>query len=215
MKILTLLTLALAACGGSHDRKPVPAQPVNLMTASSWTIGPIIDGKNSSKGTPLHPTQVADGLAFDFPLAPGSVHYVTAPAPSLAGKTRIVMRYRIDSAPGVAFNPATGTEGMPSVGPTLYIQRRGDTWDRDGWRWWATFHAPMPIAPGTFEMDVPLDAAWTSVMTMTADNAPAAFRDAKANAGQVGFTFGGGTGYGHGVYATGPATFTLTEFRIE
>lgn len=64
-------------------------------------------------------------------------------------------------------------------------------------------------------MDIPLDGAWTSVSTMTAALNPQQFATAKINAERVGVTFGGGTGYGHGVYADGPARFVVTSFRIE
>jgi hypothetical protein len=35
------------------------------------------------------------------------------------------------------------------------------------------------------------------------------------NADRIGFTFGGGDGYGHGTYATGSARFVVTSFAVE
>ncbi len=52
-------------------------------------------------------------------------------------------------------------------------------------------------------------------MTSSARSNPAAFREALADAHQVGFVLGGGDGHGHGVYATGPAQLVVTEFRVE
>ena len=46
------------------------------MVAANWEIGPIINGKNYSVGMPASPTQTSEGWAFDFPLSPGSVHYL-------------------------------------------------------------------------------------------------------------------------------------------
>jgi hypothetical protein len=186
----------------------------SLMIASSWEIGPIIDNVNYSRGMPLHPTQTSDGWAFDFPLQGGWVGYVTYKYGSLAGKSRIVMRYRIEADPGVQFLPKCCPQ-LLGQGPTMYFQRKGDNWENDGGRWWATFNSPWPIVPGEFELNIPLNANWTSVSTWTAEGRPSDFANAKSNAERIGFTFGGGDGYGHGVYATGRARFVLLSFTIE
>ena len=73
----------------------------------------------------------------------------------------------------------------------------------------------MPISPATMSMAAPLDGNWTAVQTSSARTSPAAFRDALAEADQVGFVLGGGDGYGHGVFATGRARLIVTEFRVE
>ena len=163
---------------------------------------------------PLNPTQTSDGWAFNFPLSQGSVNYVTFRYGSLAGKSHIVIHYRIDADPTVKFFPVCCAQ-LDSIGPTLYFQQTGDNWTTDGMRWWATFASPSPIKPGDYTMDVPLDGAWTSVSTMTAAKNPTEFQSAKQNADRVGFTFGGGDGYGHGVYADGAARFVLISFTIE
>jgi hypothetical protein len=183
------------------------------MTAQSWEIGPIINGSNYSVGMPASPVQTADGWAVDFPLGPGSVHYVTFPFGSLAGKTRIVMHYRIESDPGVQIVPVC-CSNLPSIGPTLYFQQQGDDWNTDGKRWWATFDTKIPIESGDYQLDVPLDGLWTSVLTMNAQSNPQQFTTAKNNAGRIGFTLGGGDGYGHGVYATGRARLVVTSFQV-
>jgi hypothetical protein len=185
-----------------------------LMVASNWEIGPIISGTDYSVGMPLNPTQTSDGWAFNFPLAPGSVHYVTYKFGSLAGKTHIVMKYRIEADPSVQFLP-TCCPALLGQGPTMYLQEKGDNWNTDGMRWWATFNSPWPIQPGDHELDIPLDGAWTSVFTMTAASDPQQFTSAKLNADRIGFTFGGGDGYGHGTYVTGSARFVVTSFAVE
>jgi hypothetical protein len=53
------------------------------------------------------------------------------------------------------------------------------------------------------------------VQSSSARTNPAAFRAALAEADQVGFVLGGGDGYGHGVFATGPARIVVTDFRVE
>jgi hypothetical protein len=208
--------LPLAACG---DTSPANAAPAgDPRDASAWTIGPIVDGRNHSVGMPLRPTpRRGGGWQIDLPRAPGSVHYVTFRHGSLAGKTRIRMRYRIEADPGVRILPSTDPN-LPSI-LTLYFQRAGDNWRARGrfetYRWYATFASHSPLRPGTFEIVAPLSGAWTAVGTSTARSAPAAFRDAAAEAEEVGFVLGGGDGYGHGVFATGRARLIVTEFAVE
>ena len=211
-----LATLLLAGC--SNRAQAVEPPPTHNPRPDQWTIGPIIDGRDYSQRMPLHPTPDAGGAwHIDLPQAPGSVHYVTFRYGSLAGKKRIVMRYRIDAAPGVRVVPATAPN-LPSI-VTLYFQRAGDDWSAAGpfeaYRWYATFASQMPVTPGEHEMVAPLDGNWTAVGKSTARNYPGAFRAAIEAADLVGFVLGGGTGYGHGVFATGRARLTMLEFRVE
>jgi hypothetical protein len=185
--------------------------------ASEWLIGPIIKGKNYSSRMPLRPSPTRGGLFhIDLPQAPGSVHYVTFRHGSLAGKSRIVLRYRLEAARGVSVTATTAPGGPALITP--YFQRGGDNWTARGrfesYRWYATF-ATQTLAPGEHVIVAPLNANWTAVMTSSAASNPAGFRDAIANADEVGFVLGGGTGYGHGVHATGPARLVVTEFRLE
>jgi hypothetical protein len=186
-------------------------------SAQSWLIGPIIKGKNYSPGMPSHPSATRDGLFhINLPKAPGSVHYVTFPHGSLEGKQRIVLRYRLEAARDVTVT-ATSAPGGPGL-ITPYFQRAGDNWSGRGrfesYRWYATF-GTQELKPGTYQIIAPLNANWTAVETSSAKSNPAAFRDAKANADQVGFVLGGGTGYGHGVHATGRARLVILDFRVE
>lgn len=194
------------------------AQSARTPAAGAWTIGPIVRGRNHSRGMPLRPTLgPRGGFQIDLPRAPGSVHYVTFPHGSLAGKRRIVMRYRIVAAPGVRIEPRTAP-GAPSM-ITLYFQQAGDNWTARGpfetYRWYATFATRSPITPGEHVMVAPLNANWTAVQTSSARTNPAGFREAIVNADQVGFVLGGGDGFGHGVFATGPARLIVTDFRVE
>ncbi len=222
----TALAFALAllpGCGGGAEANASAAEAnsggaTNPMDARSWEIGPIIRGRNYSEGMPLHPTPRRDGSwHIDLPQAPGSVHYVTFPHGPLTGKRRIIMRYRVEAAPGVKIVPKT-VPSLPSM-LTLYFQRAGDRWSgRRGFeahRWYATFATKMPIEPGTYEMVAPLAANWTAVQTSSAKNNPGGFQAAVAEADRVGFVLGGGDGYGHGVFATGRARLVVTSFRVE
>jgi hypothetical protein len=187
-------------------------------SASAWTIGPITPSGNHSHGVPLHPVAGPAGAwHIDLPGPGGSVNYVTFHHGSLAGAHRIVMRYRVELAPGAQIVPRTDPRA-PSI-ITLYFQRRGDNWSGRGpfesFRWYATFASQSPISAGNHEIVAPLSGNWTAVMTSSARTNPYGFRDALANADQVGFVLGGGDGFGHGVFATGRARITVTDFRVE
>jgi hypothetical protein len=220
-----MLTAAAFAMLSTDAASVAPANttvPIDPMVASSWEIGPIIQGQNYSVKMPLRPTAIpGGGWYFDIPspsAAAGHVHYVTFNHGSLTGKTRIVLRYRLEMAEGVQIVPAKEQPGtFPSI-LTLYFQRRNDNWSGTGtfeaYRWWATSASVMPLTAGEHEISVPLDAGWTAVGSSSASTNPKGFRDAVRDAERVGFTFGGGDGYGHGVYATGRARFVVTSFQV-
>lgn len=209
---------AFALLCGLGPAVPAHAAAASFLPApSEWVIGPIIKGRNHSVGMPLHPTQGRNRTwHIDLPRHPGSVHYVTFPHGSLQGKRRIVMRYRIEAAPGVQVYASSepGTTGII----TPFFQRYGDNWTAKGrfeaFRWYGTF-ATKKITRGDHIIVAPLDSNWTAVRTSSAQTNPRGFWDAVANADQVGFVLGGGDGYGHGVYATGPARLVVTQFSVD
>lgn len=203
-KLALTAAILLASCG-QDNKSSLPLPPAEQL----WRIGPIVDGQNYSADMPLY----VNGNSFDFPLSPGHVNYITKSISGLSGKTKIVLRYRVEAGTNVKFLPKC-CPLSPALGPTLYFQRRGDDWNTDGWRWWSTF-ATKTLEPGEYEITTNLNENWTSVETMTARANPVEFKEALDNAAQVGFTFGGGDGFGHGVYATGPAKFIIEEFSIE
>ncbi len=219
MKTLVALAALISFAGPSMAGKPV--QSANPMNPTSWEFGPVIGDRNYSVGMPLAPSaHPSGGWYFDIPYpdaAAGHVHYVTFKHGSLSGKSHIVLRYRLEMADGVQLVPTKEQPGVPSI-LTMYFQRKGDDWSGRGkyeaYRWWATFSSVMPIRAGEHEMVIPLDGNWTAVQASTATTNPQGFRAAIRDSERVGFTFGGGTGYGHGVYATGPARFVVTHFEV-
>lgn len=208
-----LLSAAAIACVASAALAAAPA--------TQWEIGPIIRGKNYSVGMPLTPKPERSGWSFAFPVgsaAAGHVHYVTSRPESLAGKSRIVVRYRIDAAPGTRFVPQANPDRAGTV--SLYLQRRGDNWNAKGryqfYRWYAPAASVRELAPGVGEISVTLDdPQWISVLGQPAGSNRAALEDALADVERVGLVFGSSNARGHGVYATKPATFTLLSFRID
>lgn len=183
-----------------------------LVPASAWRIGPVIDGRNYSQG-PARPSPAGAGLSLG--IGPHvEPHYVTFPHGSLQGKTRIRMRFRVEGPDGAIIYGAKCATGSPSA-VTLFFQRADDDWRSDGGRWWAGFASAQLSGPtGETEIIAPLDGPWSSVVSMTARNSPGAFAAAKANAGQVGFTFANCEGLGHGARATTPVRLIVTRFEV-
>lgn len=212
------LTIALPLLAAFGAPQASAAAAVAEPNPRAWTIGPVINGQNRSAGVPLHPNAGRNGSWYiNLPGPGGSVNYVTFPHGSLAGKSRIRMRYRIEAEPGARIVAKTAPSSPGIL--TLYFQRRGDNWTGqrrfETYRWYATFASHTPIAPGEHEIVAPLNGNWTAIQASSARTNPAAFREALANADQVGFVLGGGDGYGHGVFATGRARLVVTDFRVE
>lgn len=192
------------------------------MDPRNWEIGPYVGGVNKSVGVDPTPwPRESGGWFIDLPQAGGKIGYVTMLTGSLAGKTMVRMRFRVEAAPSVELQPMC-CPALPSIF-TLYFQRAGDDWfatsRTETYRWWATFASVMPVQLGRdCEIVARFDQNWTAILTSHAYAGALVnpkFQDALRNATRVGFTFGGGDGYGHGVYATGSARFVLLEFRIE
>ncbi len=208
LRLLALPALALLATAGVSAAPP-----------SDWQIGPFVEGRNRSPGMPDRMAEGREGPAFAFPTAgAGSVHYVTTPVRSLEGASTIRIRYRIDAAPGVRFVPVQNPDRSATM--SLYFQRAGDRWTGRGryaaYRWYSKDLTALPLSPGVHTLEMPLAGpeGWTPVMTRPGITGPEGFREAKRNAARVGFVFGSSGGLGHGVYATGPARFTLLDFAI-
>ena len=210
-RILIASTLAL---GATVLAAAAPA-------ASDWEIGPVIRGKNYSVNMPLAPRPERGGWSFDFPVgskAAGHVHYVTFRPGSLADKTRIVVRYRVEAKPGTRFVPQANPDRAGTV--SLYLQRRGDNWNARGryqyYRWYAPSASVKELAPGVGEISVALDdPQWISVLGQPSATNPGAMRAALADVERIGLVFGSSNARGHGIYATASAKFTLTDFRVE
>lgn len=185
---LALVTLAAVAWKRHWFARKEPA---------GWFAGPLAMGKNRSANV----VAAADG-SFTFP-APawgdGHVHYLTRRTGPVKGA--ITVRFRIEAEPGVAFVNDTG--GPASV--SLYIAHKRNDW-RGKMNHERLFGTVIPLEPGdhTLSADEWVGVHRTATTTDIADT--------MANAGRVGLVFGGGTGRGHGAFATGAARFVLLEF---
>lgn len=197
---------------------PAGATALAAPGASEWRIGPIIKGRNYSVNMPATLDQGRGGPGFDFPYptaAAGHVHYVTVPADGLRNARRITLRYRIDAARPVRFVPQESPAEQATL--SLYFQQAGDRWTAryPTHRWYSPADRVMPLTPGTHTVSIALDEPWVAMMGGDSHDLPEAFARASADAANVGFVLGSASGRGHGVFATGPARFTVLDFRIE
>ncbi len=206
-----LLTLAASALA-------IPAALSAMPPASQWEIGPVIKGRSFSIGMPTQPDAAPNGaVSFRFPGRGGEVDALTTRIAPLDGARRVTMRYRIDAARGTAFVPAETPGETATV--SLYFQQRGDNWSARGrygsYRWYVPARAVVPLVSGERTISIRLDDIWTNVngQPNTADRR--GFANALANTDRLGIAFGTSSRRGHGVYATGPARFTLLDLEIE
>jgi hypothetical protein len=99
------------------------------------------------------------------------------------------------------------------------LQRRGDdlTAKSEFYRWFSL--SGVKLEEGSVDLTVPLSPdRWGSVFGKRGDHdgtAKSGFQQALQDLGNVGFVFGGGCFYGHGVNVTGgSARFRTTEYSV-
>src|SRR5271166_3075774 len=173
-----------------------------------------------------HPTLQTDGgWYFDFPNAPNSVHYVLA-AVNMAASSSVDASILVATTgtPVFVYNLQPDNSCTYSAHVRFLLQQRGD--DLSGmngkqyFRWWSNSVA-YEIAPGSANLSASLTDLnqWTSVFGEKANAnsaATAGFKQAMANLGNVGFSFGGGCYYGHGVRVSGGgARFAVTSYTVK
>jgi hypothetical protein len=210
------LTLAALAAATITQQAPAWGQ-----SADAWEIGPVIRGRNYSLAMPPSPRPAPRAeWQFDFPdasRAMGHVHYVTRLTGPLMGASRIVVRYRVDAAPGVRFIAQERPQEAATV--SLEFQAAGDSWSgkRHPFHRWYSPHATVqPLTRGVHELSVSLsDPGWISVFGQASGANRGGYAMALERTQRVGLVFGSASARGHGVFATGPARFTLLDFRIE
>jgi hypothetical protein len=190
------------------------------MDAQAWAI-------RYSPGMPAHPLpRETGGWYFDFPSAPGSVHYVTAAVNMIASKS-ISARIEISATGTPSFEYALEANNT-CVNPAhvrFLLQEKDDDLSGAGGKQyyrWFSISAAYELAPGsttTLTAYVSDLSQWVSVFGERADASAAAtagFRQAMNNLGAVGFSFGGGCFYGHGVRVSGGgARFGVTSYAVE
>jgi hypothetical protein len=196
----------------------VPMAVAAMPPAEAWEIGPWVRGRNYSVGMPAHPGQGPSGsLVMEFPAAgSGQVDALTTAVGPLANAREIILRYLVDAARGTRF-VADETPDEPAT-VSLYFQQARDDWSGSGrfasYRWYSPVRAVVPLTPGEHVITVRLDETWTNVNGQPNNADSAGYAAALRNTARIGLAFGSPSRRSHGVYATGPARFTLLAFDI-
>ncbi len=189
------------------------------MDAQAWAI-------LYSPGMPAHPSpREMGGWFFDFPSAPGSVHYVTAAGNMTAAKSvSASIEVTTTGTPTFEYKLEANNTCINPAHVRFLLQEKGDDLSGAGgkqyYRWWS-ISAAYELAFGSATLTAQISdlSQWMSVFGERADASAAAtagFKQAMSNLGAVGFSFGGGCFYGHGVRASGGAArFAVTSYVIE
>ena len=219
--LFVLLGLALFAAANSKGSSPAAAPPSNVvpMNAQAWSIV-------YSPGMPPHPTpKTGGGWYFDFPTAPNSVHYVLA-AVNMAGSSYVdaTITLTTTGTPAFVYTLQPDNTCAYPAHVRFLLQEQGDdlsgTHGKQYFRWWSNSVA-YQLAPGQANLRASLTdlSQWTSVFGEKANVSAATavgYKQAIANLGNVGFSFGGGCSYGHGVRVSGgDARFAATNYAVK
>jgi hypothetical protein len=189
------------------------------MNAEAWSI-------LYSPGMPLHPTpQTGGGWYFDFPADPNSVHYVLAEVEmAISSYVNASILVTTTKTPVFVYNLQPDNTCVYPAHVRFLLQEKGDdlsgTNGKQYFRWWSNSIA-YQLAPGSANLSASLTdlSQWTSVFGEKANASAAAtagFKQAMVNIGHVGFSFGGGCSYGHGVRVSGGgARFAVTGYAAK
>ena len=218
---LSIFGLLVLAAYNDNESSPAPTpQSIAVpMDAQAWSI-------LYSPEMPPHPTpRTGGGWYFDFPTDPNSVHYVLA-AVNMAASSYVNASILVTTTgtPEFIYNLQPNNTCLYPAHVRFLLQEKGDDLSgRKGkqyFRWWSNSVA-YQLASGTANLRASLTdlTQWTSVFGEKANASAAAtagFQQAIANLGSVGFSFGGGCFYGHGVRVSGGgARFTVTNYAVK
>jgi hypothetical protein len=188
------------------------------MQAAAWNI-------LYSRSMPAHPQAINGGWYFDFPSCSGSnacsVHYVTMPVNLSASATvRAVFRIATTGAPVFYYKLQADNMCDYPAHVRYILQRRGDglSVKSEFYRWFSS--SGFQLEAGSADLTVSLrPEQWVSVFGKRGDyneSTRTEFHQALQDLGSVGFVFGGGCFYGHGVNVIGgSARFLATEYFVQ
>ena len=216
MKWLILaLPLYLTSCGPDE----IAVTHVS-MQPSDWEI-------QHSYGMSAHPTAASGGWVFSFPdgrdncvsktdaNCPG-VHYVTTKYTATMNDTVVIhIEGKIEADPTVVWNyrfEKANKCNTPAIVHVMLQIKNDDLIASDG-RYWSNASG-ITLTNGPFNLDISVsEGDWTNV---DGGFNKEGFDRLLKNMGNVGFTFGGGCFFGHGVSVSeGEAKFYLNSFTIE
>ena len=149
-------------------------------------------------------------------------HYIVKPHGDISKADWLVLTYRVIPVVGqpVFYAADAKNNTTPAIASAVF-QRKGDDMYAKGnkqyYRWWSV--ATAPVQGGMHTLRIPLDAGanqWLSVFGGRSADKMAHFDAAKKECRQIGVTFGGGGGRGHGVRVRdGEAIIQIVDVRVE
>jgi hypothetical protein len=180
-----------------------------------------------SHGMPAHPTAASTGWLFLFPEGRDncvskkdatcpSVHYVNTKYTRTINEGAVIhIEGKIEADPAVVWNyhfEKASTCDTPASTHVMLQTKNDDLVKSDG-RYWSN-PVGITLINGTFTLNIPVkEGNWTNVDGGFNEDG---FKKLLQNMGNVGFTFGGGCFFGHGVSVSrGKAKFYVTSFSIE
>ena len=206
--------LSLTACGSIE-----PTVTDVSMKAGDWDI-------LYSYGMPARPIGANVGWFFSFPEGRDkcvskkdancpSVHYVTTKYTGTINKGAVIhIEGKIEADPDVVWNYHFEKANLCNAPANTHVMlqiKNDDLIASDG-RYWGS-PVGLTLVKGPFTLSIPLtEGNWTNVDGGFNKDG---FDKVLKNMGNVGFTFGGGCFFGHGVSVSGgKAKFYVTSFTI-
>lgn len=174
-------------------------------------------GINYSKGVSTKPFRSGEGFWFPFPGPGGHVNYVQMRdrirLPRNARAVTVVCR--ITGSPDLTFSADTGgPEDVGNEPPSVRVMLQSNLYAVPHGRWWS--RQGIELALGVHVLRVPLRPGyWSNVLGGLGENHRKKFRQHLRRPQTIGFTFGGGLDFGHGVFRTrGHGDFRLLSYRV-
>ncbi len=222
MKRFLAILIVCCSVGVSAKHKPIPTPTGISLSPTAWQV-------RYSSGVRLQPLVGMAGWFFDFPADPDTVNYITTvyATPLMMGATVIASVQIVTTAGDPVFDYGFGSDN-PCVTPAtarLYVEQAyavkhcpscDATSAPPTYRWWSN-PAAITLGLGAVSLAVPVDPTqWSDTDGHFGVDALQGFSDAIAHPAAIGFTFGGGCFFGHGVSVLGgSARFVLTGFSIQ
>jgi len=172
-------------------------------------------------GTALNPTQISPTQwEFRFPtISEGQLHYLLLQAGGRIRKQFLQANLKISGSPEVEFDYKTEKQNTCTYpAHARFMIRRGASLSFAQDRWWANPIA-FRLEPGEAHLKVAIDPTqWTTVDGSRGSDSPETlinFWRTMNDVSEIGFTFGGGCFFGHGVRTiNGEATLEVSDFEL-
>jgi hypothetical protein len=204
MKALLIVLAALISIAVWKKDSGLATMTTNSAATSGWSI-------RYSPGMPPSLSQNADGSYYvDLPHQDG-LHYVVQGAQGNPTGKMITIKFELVGT-GELLASDPGETCPCSV--SLYLQQQGDTADEFK-RWWSH---KIPLNQQGEASVVVSPENWTQVFGKRGIDFLQQFQAATSQLANIGFTFGGTSFAGHGIYVkqgSGSVRFVLKEYSIK